>query len=482
MSRLCAVLLLTACRPADIVLDDTGQVDSGADSGADSGDSSTDSGDSGADSGVSAGDAAVSDVTAWVDPDVVTLIHVAWTQDEPVDATWVEFRFETEEWTRSPRRGGEPGPHEELVIGVPSQSKVEWRVANAVGETTTWSGVGMTRTGVLPGELPPVELLAWDEALASPEGFVLGSIDQGISWYAGPFWAFLLDRKGRYVWYHEVPDSRLALYVQPTDDGRGVFFDGSTQYVWEDGVYPTVSRMTLDGTRLEETRLDDFGFAVDEWTDGRTLYEARGGREYQLRARNPDGSEDVLWSCTNWLESIGQSRESCAVNTIVWDRDRGTALWSMYQNNSVAEIDLESGGVVRYFGQLDGGWAFDPPESVVDYQHYVNWSPEGTLLASTHIVDEPRVQVCNEYAVDEASETLRLVWQYRSDDYYAQYAGECARTPNGNTLVGYGVAGAAVEVTPDQDVAWQIEWDASRGTHLIGHLTLIADVYALNGG
>ena len=67
-------------------------------------------------------------------------------------------------------------------------------------------------------------------------------------------------------------------------------------------------------------------------------------------------------------------------------------------------------------------------------------------------------------------------------DYYAEYAGECFRLANQNTLIGYGVDGALVEVTHDQEMAWELAWDRSPNSHLIGHMTLTDDLYPWNEG
>ena len=38
-----------------------------------------------------------------------------------------------------------------------------------------------------------------------------------------------------------------------------------------------------------------------------------------------------------------------------------------------------------------------------------------------------------------------------------------------------------VEVTPDGEVVWDVEWPTRPNTHLIGHMTMLDDLYALNG-
>lgn len=40
------------------------------------------------------------------------------------------------------------------------------------------------------------------------------------------------------------------------------------------------------------------------------------------------------------------------------------------------------------------------------------------------------------------------------------------------------LASALREVTPDKVTAWQVDWDSS---YLLGHVTLVDDLYALTG-
>ena len=216
--------------------------------------------------------------------------------------------------------------------------------------------------------------------------------------------------------------------------------------------------------------------------DGSFVYEAVEGGQYELRVAK-GGDEDFVWSCSDFMASLGAANEFCESNTVVWDADRNTVFYSMYVSDSVVEIDMADGTLLKQFGQLTEGdpWTIVPVEAMIDYQHYVNWTPDGTILASTHLLTEPGVQAANEYVVDEKTKTLQLVWQYKTDDHYAQHTGEAYRLENGNTFVGYGTGGALRELA-GQDVVWEVEWPVSGGTRHLGHAEPIANLYDLNRG
>jgi hypothetical protein len=503
---LALVLLVSACMGHGVPFGPAGQdsspsqetadsagTDSHDSSGNDSLDSSdttdtTDSGDS-TDSPVETGDsgpvlpdhALVSDVTVTVHDQVSTILIVTWNQEEAVEGGWLEFTFEDDEWFTSPEKPLAAGPQREVILGVPSETTVQFHICNRYGDQVIYSKEEYSgTTGSLPAGFVEPTLISYDPLIASPERFMLGSVDMGSSWYYGPFWTFIVDRQARVVWYRRTSDSRLSLFVQVAADGTHILVDGSTYYVWDPSVEPSIERLTLDLVYDDDTVLPSYGFTFDEIDGGTILYQ-NGSDE--LVARDSSGSETTLWSCPTYARSAGFSAYTCMPNSIIWTPGVNTLLWSMFENDTVVEVDLDTRTVLRQFGQLPGSYTFDPPSSVLDYMHFPSWTPDGTLLSSTHVRGSPGIQREREYTVDDATETFTNVWTFGEDeDYYATYAGEAQRLADRNTLISYGTDGAVVEATYDMDVAWNFEWSDPRHTLLIGHLTLIDDLYALNEG
>ncbi len=359
--------------------------------------------------------------------------------------------------------------------GFPPRRPCRSKIVSDGFESKIYTG----ETGSLPSRLPLVDIVLWDELNASPDRWMLGSVDDLPGAYDGPMWAFLLDRKGRYVWYHETPDRKLSMYVQPSADGTHLLVDESALYVFHGSVEPAYTQLTLDHRYEITTVVPDFTLAADWDADGTFLYAANDGGDMVLKTLEPDGTTDVIWNSTPWAEDIGYSAHGWGTmpNTIVWDETRQTVFWSMFVQAMTVEISVPDGKLLQQFGLL-GGSTFDPPESEIDYQHYVNWTPAGTILASTHIVGEPGEQRTREYQVD--GDTLTNIWTFGEDfDHYAQYAGEAWRLPNGNTMIGYGTDGTIVEVTPSLEIVWQVDFEDQP---LVGHTTMVDDLYALNAG
>jgi hypothetical protein len=186
--------------------------------------------------------------------------------------------------------------------------------------------------------------------------------------------------------------------------------------------------------------------------------------------RASDGTTRTIWGCAVDYGLL------CSTNTVKHDADRDTILWSMYDLGAVVEIDRASGAVVRQFGELPGSWSFDPDDIGFRDQHWPNYTAEGTLLVSTHLPDAPKEQRAFELEVDDATQTLRLVWSYGEGvDEYAYYAGEATRLANGNTLLNYGTGGALREITDDGTVVFEVDWGY---IYPLGHNELLDDLYA----
>lgn len=418
-------------------------------------------------------------LTLTVHPEVSTLLVASWPQTAAVDEAWIEFSFEGQS-LRTPAEPLRVGPQEQVLLGIPAATAVKARLFVVHGGETLQSEEASGTTGSLPADLVVPTLVKAATSAASPQPWALTAVDVGGYNFYGPFYVVILDRLGRVVWYESVDDSRLTWQPRPSLDGTHLVYEASTYYVFDSGVLPSIKRMTLDGAYEEETFIEGMGLAWSELSDGSFLFDhAESGYEYHLERLYPDGERDRLWSCYPWMSAYDRGYWACAPNAIVVDPVRNTALYSMFQTSTVVELDIETGERLRHFGQIADGYAFDPSTSVFDLQHYPNWTPGGTLLASTHQRGAPNRQFIREYEVDEGAQTLRMISSVELPvGYYAQYAGGAIRLANGNTMVTVGTDGAVLELDPSGEIAWELDWAG----HLVGNVLLLDDLYALNQG
>lgn len=423
---------------------------------------------------------AFSGVTAALDPRLGTVIRVSWTQS--TDATvHLEFSVDPGEWLTSPPRALAAGAHEELALGVPYASTVTWRL---VGEND--AGVVQTDDATLdtaptPPTLPvtqvnPGDPSGWDPAMP----YVLASLTEVGGDFGDPWWVVVLDRRGRVVWGRRTPSDKITMHARIALDGRSLLLDDNSYWGrFDQGVTSTITRMTLDGTVIETWDAPGLHHDFVDLPDGTLIYGAYQGfySNELLVEIAPDRSTRVIFDCEAWLAEVGEDRW-CGSNTVTWRASDDTLLWSMFSFETILEIDRATGAVDRWFGNLPGSYAFDPPESRFWYQHGGYWTDAGTLLTSTHLTEAGVETVVREYAVDDAARTLREVWSFGvGDGVYGAQMGEAHLLPSGNVLHNYGTLARLREGRRDGSVVWDVQWPG----HDIGRSIPVADLYALAG-
>lgn len=414
-----------------------------------------------------------------VHPQVSTILVARWTQLVDAQATWLSWSLDGRVWN-SPERAREVGSASEVVLGLPAETAVELTLHVVVdGVESTWP-VGTGTTGSLPADLVLPELVSVDETLVRPEPYVLTSVNVGEYDFYGPCYAVILDSQARVVWYRAVADSRLTLFPRVSRAGGYITWDATTYYTFDEEATAGVIRATLDLTQEEETTIPHMGLSYDELPDGTLLFDYNeDGYTYYLATQDAAGDQTLLWDCYDWMRDYDDSHWSCAPNTVLWNPDTNQVLWSMFETSTVASVDLESGTLQWYFGRTPGGLAIETAGVYIQLQHYPNWTPDGTLLLSTHVPGAAGLQMAREFEVDADAGRLTQVWSYSPDaGHYAEYAGEATRLSNGNTLMNFGTDGVVQEVTADGRVAWEIDWQ----DRMAGHLTPVTDLYALNVG
>jgi hypothetical protein len=444
------------------------------------------------------GDELATDVRVSVHPEVNTLLVVTWNQAQPATETWLEFGFEGDNVMRSRAKPGSVGEHQDVVIGVPGETDVTLRVVSQVGgadyPTRDYTG----RTGAVPSGpngMPPATILSYDASLASPDRWLFGSVENStgggdFDYYRATFWLYIMDRQGRVVWYYAEPASNATYSFQRiARDGDYVWFEkrcfGCGNYA------ESVVKMTLDRAYFEEIPVPGLSDAIDVTDDGSLLYDANN----ELREMDATGAIRTIWSCR---QQFGQNFQ-CYSNTINWDPARNTVLMSFPEPGTVVEIDRESGEMIGQYGNAPGSFAFAPPLSTppaawgFGFQHFPNFSAEGTLMVSSHMpgFEETSNPVANqhaflEFSIDRERRVLTEKWRYTLGPEWPHAKGMAIRLANGNTLANYGTGGVIREITSDLQTAWHVKFDAPGANDfynkMVGHNVLIDDLYDLNGG
>ncbi len=431
------------------------------------GDDDTTAGDD--DDTTAAGDL-VENVSWQIHETVGSIVVVAW--DQLADAAvHLEFRVD-DDWLVSPTRDLAPGPQEELLLGVPYDHDVTFRVV-AQGDGEPWTGEEVLAhtdpapQGAFVSTLEQSDPSGWDPSLE----YVVAAI----AWNRG--WTLIIDRQARLVWAYQAPWGFTSLYSRPSYDGTDILADHNSYWSqFDDGAASEILRMKIDGSVVDTHATPGLHHPFVEIADGSLVWGAADGFTETVEKLTPAGDRESLWSCTDFHDQLG-IMGYCQSNTLSWNEVDDTYLFSLYSDETIVEFDPATGDTLRYFGHLPGAWDFDPPESAFHWQHGGHFTEEGTLLTSSHVSRDSDECVVREYTLDESSDTLDEVWSYGvGNGVMAEVMGEVHRLPGGNTLHNYGSGGRLREVTPDGEVVWEVLW---AGQLELGRTTALQELYSM---
>ena len=418
---------------------------------------------------------APSAVTAAVDPEIASLVWVAWTQ--PADAgtqeAVVEWSLPGEAVQTTPPRTAAPGPQQLVVLGVPFEATAAWRLLLDGAEVAS----GTVTTGAPPLGVPRAVLLGAGDAAGQDPAlrYLLTSVSS--SGYRWPTWTVIVDRQGRLVWARQTPDYFVTMHPRIAADGRSLLIDENSFWgAFDVGAASVVQRLTLDGTVAETIALPGLHHAYTQLPDGTMVWGAArdGGETEVLMARAPDGTLTEVWSCAAFFAALGEARP-CGSNTVSWHAAGDTILYSLYSVETVVEVDWRAGTALRWFGHLPGAWAFAEAETAFWWQHGAQYTPEGTLLVSARTAPGVDETVVREYALDEATQTLQQIWSFgEGEGVYGAKMGEPWRLPSGNILHNYGSTPRVREATADGGVVWDVGWTSLA---FIGRSIPLEDLY-----
>jgi hypothetical protein len=387
--------------------------------------------------------------------------------------SWVEFEIDGGATLRTPARARGAGAASQVLLGIEADKVVTWRVVLTGEAPVEGPAVSTLR---LPGGLPAPTLLALDAARVDPRSYLITSY---LAWTAA--YSIVLDRDGRIVWVRETPTPLWTLWVLPSRDGTHLLVDAAD---WS-GVTSNVTRVALDGSELQTYATPFLHHPFVELPDETIAWGAARGTYETLEHVDNAGATRQLWSCEDWqVDEAGVDPIRCVSNSLHHDDATGTYYFSFYSLDSVAHIDPAGPSTPRWFGQIEGAYAFDPPESVFDWQHGVHLTDSGTLLVSTRSAPDVREETHGrEYVIDDAARTLRLTWSYgEGEGIYASEIGDVRRLPGGNMLINYGSTPRIREVTADGELLWDVVFEgADEGTVWLGRQHLVDDLYALDG-
>ncbi len=391
---------------------------------------------------------------------------VRWTTAEPTTSR-IEFG-EGDTLTFFVQDEDEVTDHELLVFGLHPESSYTLRIVAGDDHTDT-----SCDTEALPFSPVEAEVRVLDDALAEP-GWTLCNhvVDESLTEVI----AVMIDLDGRPVWYHtlgpvegggdvevSLVDGDKVLIGGSLPPGRGpLLVDLAGEVLWEgppqpDGLY-TAGAMHHAFRRLDSGNY--LGLYYD-FVDG-TVVDV-------IQEITPDG--DVAWS---WhaAEGLGDQGADYLHGNAAVEID-GIIAYNSRAASQLYAIDHTTDEWLWTFGE-DGDYAYDGQHDWPwpSKAHAPEFLPDDRLLlydnGSTTGRDFSRVV---EYALDHDAMTATIAWEYPDaavdDDWFNFAWGDADRLDNGNTLVtcggmtSYDSPNRIFEVTPDGEVAWEVQLGTS---------------------
>ena len=335
--------------------------------------------------------------------------------------------------------------------------------------TVTVDGVehdaGTVTTGAPPAHLPEMTLTQGAEL----SGFLVTSI------LSTPSAAVILDADGDYVWWMEASDEGLITRSRLSLDGRSLLFLDPVGHHEQETDY-VLRRVSLDGTVNETLPAEGIHHDFIEVEDGviaQIQHDARtvdgetvkGDRLVEV---HEDGAEVEIWSVWDHLTYHPDQAQSyydwTHANALDYDADTGTYTISICAFSTIFHIDRQSGETLWRLGgdESDFRSAASDFEPFV-HQHQHQLTEDGILVFDNQALESQESRVV-EYALDEETGTLSLIWKYVPEpSFYTHGLGDVYRLPSGNTRIVWSAQGQIDEVTPEGELRWQLSASLGGG-------------------
>ncbi len=437
-------------------------------------------------------------VRASVDEELPMRITVEWSSVNP-GTSWVEFGGEGLIPRATPATERASSDHQHVLLGLPPYQEI-WYEAVTLVDGVHHYRRGELTTGGLPAELPEMTVTIDRPDLRSDADYLLGTM------FGQTPGLFAIDRAGGWGWFDLLDTERMPVKLERERDGGGFLVNTfADDYTQDDSA---VHRLSLgEGetwsqptplahhayTQLPGGALAWLALDVREWRDpDGELVDVVGDAVMVL---DKDGGEHVAFTTWDWLEPVVTryweddlyelGKDWTHANALRWDDERGTLLLSLRNLETVVElwVDQRTWETLPMI-QLGGvGGSALMEESAVyhpvdhhdfDNLHNPSFNSEGNFMAmvahdgETHAV---------EWGLDHGSRSLREIAAHGvGEALQSNFLGTVQELDNGNLLLTYSSDGVVRELTPEGEVAWELQ--VAAGT-AVGTTLQFDDWYAL---
>jgi hypothetical protein len=416
-------------------------------------------------------------------------------------ASYVEFSVDGGETRTTPT--DEPSTHhKQVLLGLPPETDVAYTI-KVDGDTTC---EGTIQTERLPATFPPFEV-----TIDQPDKYVEPYLM--ITFIKDPKVLAVIDRQGNVLWYlyaDEKVDWATKMFPKfhpGLEDDLAIIhatlWQEQKQLVYnlqaQAGDVGSIlwTNWLKEDLRGEVAPLSHHTFALNHQTgtvtyitlDVRDWFDPEEGKKVPVVGDafvdlDSEGQTTELLNTWDQFEVKKNSHWDVAfypqghdwthANATNYFADKNSFLFSFANTNTFMEWSYDTGpGHVYTWSD----WHAAKGTTPFTYQHDPRWTPDGNIsMTATPNDGITRGLV---YNMDYATNTYTQVWSHGDgpgyDPVYAFALGENHELANGNRLVSFGSAAVLREVTPDDEVVWELH--ASPKDIWIGSVEAFTDFY-----
>ncbi len=356
--------------------------------------------------------------------------------------------------------------HEVLLLGVPADTDVTFRVSSENGTCSATSPDQSARTGSLPSGLFPTRATG----TAPWSGYQVVPL-QGTG-YA----VVIIDNEGHYVWYHQVEAEGNLMRAFLSADGKHVLLcHAGPQEALQDG---KIVKISLDGSEVTEVPFPYIDHDMVELPDGTIaaiVVETREGRSAdKIVELAPDGTQTEVfsaWDAWDPAELGIPDREPNWThgNALDYDADEDVYYLSMKSMGTLAKIDRATGEVAWTMNGFANQFTYVDTEPI--QMHHQFEVLDGTILFFENGDPDRAMSRAVEVAYDEDARTVQEIWSYTSDPpLYVFAKGDVLRFDDGVTQVVWSSAGQIQNVSAEKEVIWQLDLDLGQAMTFVQYV------------
>jgi hypothetical protein len=267
----------------------------------------------------------------------------------------------------------------------------------------------------------------------------------------------------------DVPAGHHELDYNPITDTFMVLETATQGEIWNglEVIYDTISEYNWDGDLL--------------W-------------QWDARVHLPFNSTIYTAICNNY--TFRGYTDWMHANSFAWDKVENTIWLNVRNQDTILKIDKDTGDIIWRAGR-NGNFTIlalngTEVDSIWHYPHSLEWIGDNHYILFDNGLFDPNVPSSMtrdgtgisgfvEFEIDEENQEIREVWSWHSTNssyYFSESGGDADRLPNGNTLGIFANKALVLarpdpiifaEVTPDGEIAWELQVRGGNGTYYWAH-------------